>query len=189
MQSHYYYGNIHSSLIHHLTVTFSAKQKQQRMCDFVRGWNLHHVGPCNLQKKPDGYGKHSFPGKAVLFVTNRLTRLLTVSCVQLRRKPNCYIWHRPKDRLLGDSGWLPDSRARRKHVWRHKRHGHYSRRPQVHHWRRRQGKTQLSARPKAHILFKLVKVWDYDSGNVTHVGRGHSDRILKLKLSPDNKVN
>jgi WD40 repeat protein len=34
---------------------------------------------------------------------------------------------------------------------------------------------------------KLVKVWDYDSGNVTHVGRGHSDRILKLKLSPDNK--
>merc|ERR1711937_693940 len=34
---------------------------------------------------------------------------------------------------------------------------------------------------------KLVKVWDYDGGVVTHVGCGHSDQILKLRLSPDNK--
>lgn len=34
---------------------------------------------------------------------------------------------------------------------------------------------------------KLVKLWDYDGGVVTHVGCGHSDQILKLRLSPDNK--
>jgi len=34
---------------------------------------------------------------------------------------------------------------------------------------------------------KLVKVWDYDGGVVTHVGCGHSDQILKLRLSPNNR--
>merc|ERR1711892_255890 len=32
---------------------------------------------------------------------------------------------------------------------------------------------------------KLVKVWDYDGGNVTAVGSGHSDQIKKIALSPD----
>uniref|UniRef100_V9KQM2 Cilia- and flagella-associated protein 52 n=2 Tax=Callorhinchus milii TaxID=7868 RepID=V9KQM2_CALMI len=32
---------------------------------------------------------------------------------------------------------------------------------------------------------KLVKVWGYDEGEVTHVGIGHSGTINRLKISPD----
>ena len=34
---------------------------------------------------------------------------------------------------------------------------------------------------------KLVKVWDYDEGAVTHVGVGHSCTITKLKIAPDGQ--
>ncbi|XP_019398370.1 PREDICTED: cilia- and flagella-associated protein 52-like [Crocodylus porosus] len=33
----------------------------------------------------------------------------------------------------------------------------------------------------------LVKVWDYDTGEVTHVGVGHSGSIRRLKICPGNK--
>lgn len=34
---------------------------------------------------------------------------------------------------------------------------------------------------------KLIKVWKYLEGIVTHVGIGHSDEITALRISPDNK--
>ncbi|NXW82742.1 CFA52 protein, partial [Alopecoenas beccarii] len=33
----------------------------------------------------------------------------------------------------------------------------------------------------------LVKLWDYNEGEVTHVGRGHSGSITRLKICPANK--
>ncbi|XP_019357699.1 PREDICTED: cilia- and flagella-associated protein 52-like [Gavialis gangeticus] len=33
----------------------------------------------------------------------------------------------------------------------------------------------------------LVEVWDYDTGEVTHVGVGHSGSIRRLKICPGNK--
>ncbi|ORZ35673.1 quinon protein alcohol dehydrogenase-like superfamily [Catenaria anguillulae PL171] len=35
---------------------------------------------------------------------------------------------------------------------------------------------------------KLVKVYRYEEGDVTHVGVGHSTDVLKLKISPDGKT-
>ncbi|OXB54515.1 hypothetical protein ASZ78_014785 [Callipepla squamata] len=34
---------------------------------------------------------------------------------------------------------------------------------------------------------RLVKVWDYNEGTVTHVGVGHSGNITRLKICPGNK--
>ncbi|NXJ09399.1 CFA52 protein, partial [Odontophorus gujanensis] len=34
---------------------------------------------------------------------------------------------------------------------------------------------------------RLVKVWDYNEGTVTHVGVGHSGHITRLKICPGNK--
>ena len=34
---------------------------------------------------------------------------------------------------------------------------------------------------------KLVKLWNYDEGSVTHVGVGHSSTITKVKVSPDGR--
>ncbi|NXP53259.1 CFA52 protein, partial [Heliornis fulica] len=34
---------------------------------------------------------------------------------------------------------------------------------------------------------RLVRLWDYNEGAVTHVGVGHSDTITRLKISPGNK--
>ncbi|XP_021093970.1 cilia- and flagella-associated protein 52 isoform X3 [Heterocephalus glaber] len=33
----------------------------------------------------------------------------------------------------------------------------------------------------------LVKVWDYNEGEVTHVGMGHSGNITRVRISPGNK--
>jgi WD40 repeat protein len=32
---------------------------------------------------------------------------------------------------------------------------------------------------------KLINVWDYDGGEVTHVGVGHSAEVSKVKVAPD----
>ncbi|KAG8431266.1 hypothetical protein GDO86_019150 [Hymenochirus boettgeri] len=34
---------------------------------------------------------------------------------------------------------------------------------------------------------KLVKVWDYNEGQVSHVGTGHSGNITQLKICPLSK--
>ncbi|GFS23246.1 cilia- and flagella-associated protein 52 [Elysia marginata] len=34
---------------------------------------------------------------------------------------------------------------------------------------------------------KLLKLWLYREGEVTHVGRGHSASILRIRIAPDNK--
>jgi len=34
---------------------------------------------------------------------------------------------------------------------------------------------------------RLVKIWDYDEGSVTHIGVGHSSGITKVKVSPDGQ--
>ncbi|KAK6300529.1 hypothetical protein J4Q44_G00286270 [Coregonus suidteri] len=34
---------------------------------------------------------------------------------------------------------------------------------------------------------KLVKVWDYSEGEVTHVGVGHSGSITSVKISSNNR--
>ena len=33
----------------------------------------------------------------------------------------------------------------------------------------------------------LVKVWDYNEGEVTHVGVGHSGNITRIRVSPGNQ--
>lgn len=33
----------------------------------------------------------------------------------------------------------------------------------------------------------LVKVWDYNEGEVTHVGVGHSGNITRIRISPGNQ--
>lgn len=33
----------------------------------------------------------------------------------------------------------------------------------------------------------LVKVWDYNEGEVTHVGVGHSGNIMGIRVSPGNQ--
>ncbi|EPQ15521.1 WD repeat-containing protein 16 [Myotis brandtii] len=33
----------------------------------------------------------------------------------------------------------------------------------------------------------MVKVWDYNEGEVTHVGVGHSGTITRLRISPGNQ--
>uniref|UniRef100_A0A5K3ET11 Cilia- and flagella-associated protein 52 n=2 Tax=Mesocestoides corti TaxID=53468 RepID=A0A5K3ET11_MESCO len=35
---------------------------------------------------------------------------------------------------------------------------------------------------------KIVKVWRYNEGDVTHIGLGHSSPITRLKISPDQKL-
>lgn len=35
---------------------------------------------------------------------------------------------------------------------------------------------------------KLIKVWKYNEGVVTHVGIGHSSAIQKLRVCPNNRV-
>lgn len=34
---------------------------------------------------------------------------------------------------------------------------------------------------------RLVKVWDYNEGEVTHVGVGHSGNITRVRISPGNQ--
>ncbi|XP_018653876.1 putative f-box and wd40 domain protein [Schistosoma mansoni] len=34
---------------------------------------------------------------------------------------------------------------------------------------------------------KLVKVWKYNEGEITHVGLGHTSPITRLRISPDQK--
>jgi WD40 repeat protein len=34
---------------------------------------------------------------------------------------------------------------------------------------------------------KLIKVWMYDEGNMTHIGVGHSAPITGVKISPDER--
>lgn len=33
----------------------------------------------------------------------------------------------------------------------------------------------------------MVKVWDYNEGEVTHVGVGHSGNIKRIRISPGNR--
>jgi WD40 repeat protein len=33
----------------------------------------------------------------------------------------------------------------------------------------------------------LIKVWDYNEGEVTHVGVGHSGNITRIRVSPGNQ--
>lgn len=33
----------------------------------------------------------------------------------------------------------------------------------------------------------LVKVWDYNEGEVTHIGVGHSGNIMGIRVSPGNQ--
>jgi len=34
---------------------------------------------------------------------------------------------------------------------------------------------------------KLIKVWLYDQGEMTHIGLGHSAPITRVKISPDQR--
>lgn len=50
----------------------------------------------------------------------------------------------------------------------------------------------LAAMPYTCLSFSggndhLVKVWDYNEGEVTHVGVGHSGNITRIRISPGNQ--